>query len=29
VNKGLITRDAACHYANLPDRFGRQKGEVV
>ncbi len=29
LNKGLITREAACHYANSPDRFGRQKGEVV
>ncbi len=29
LNKGLITREAACHYANTPDRFGRQKGEMV
>lgn len=29
LGKGLITREAACHYANSPDRFGRQKGEML
>jgi len=26
LDKGLITQEAARHYANLPERFGRRKG---